>query len=170
MSVCASKGRQGEEGAALRGGDQEPPAVARCGRLNRPLPKLDRALRARSARAAERAGHLQEEGRRPQAGKGQQWSGRDATLGFALAAVPALHGPHVPACGRDTLTISLPGKLRRDLEKMARAEGVTSSEYVRRAVKADIFRRAMRAARRELVPQARAAGLHTDEDVFKIVS
>ncbi len=71
---------------------------------------------------------------------------------------------------RDTLTISLPGKLRRDLAKMARVEGVTSSEYVRRAVKADIFRRAMRAARLELVPQARASGIFTDEDVFKIVS
>jgi Arc/MetJ-type ribon-helix-helix transcriptional regulator len=71
---------------------------------------------------------------------------------------------------RETLTISLPKRLRRDLEKMARAEGVTSSEYVRRAIKADLFRRALRAARRELVPQARARGIYTDEDVFKIVS
>ena len=71
---------------------------------------------------------------------------------------------------RETLTISLPKRLRRDLEKMAKAEGVTSSEYVRRAIKADIFRRALRATRRELVPKARAMGIYTDEDVFKIVS
>jgi Arc/MetJ-type ribon-helix-helix transcriptional regulator len=71
---------------------------------------------------------------------------------------------------RETLTISLPKELRRGLEKMAKAEGVTSSEYVRRAIKADIFRRALRAARRELVPQARAQGIYTDDDVFKIVS
>ena len=71
---------------------------------------------------------------------------------------------------RETLTISLPKELRRGLEKMAKAEGVTSSEYVRRALKADIFRRALRAARRELVPQARAQGIYTDEDVFKTVS
>ena len=71
---------------------------------------------------------------------------------------------------RETLTISLPKELRRGLEKMAKAEGVTSSEYVRRALKADIFRRAMRAARRELVPQARAKSLYTDEDVFKTIS
>ena len=71
---------------------------------------------------------------------------------------------------RETLTISLPKRLRRDLERMARAEGVTSSEYVRRAIKADLFRRALRAARRELVPQARDRGIYTDEDVFKIVS
>ncbi|MGH8092718.1 MAG: CopG family transcriptional regulator [Chthoniobacterales bacterium] len=71
---------------------------------------------------------------------------------------------------RETLTISLPKDLRRGLEKMAKAEGVTSSEFVRRALKADIFRRAMRAARRELVPQARTLGIYTDEDVFKAVS
>ena len=53
---------------------------------------------------------------------------------------------------------------------MAKAEGVTTSEFVRRALKADIFRRAMRGARRELVPQARALGIYTDEDVFKVVS
>jgi Arc/MetJ-type ribon-helix-helix transcriptional regulator len=71
---------------------------------------------------------------------------------------------------RATLTISLPKDLRRDLAKMAKAEGVTGSEYVRRAIKADLFRRALRAARRELVPQARAQGIYTDEDVFKIIS
>jgi metal-responsive CopG/Arc/MetJ family transcriptional regulator len=71
---------------------------------------------------------------------------------------------------RATLTISLPKDLRRDLNKIAKAEGVTGSEYVRRALKADIFRRALRAARRELVPQARAQGIYTDQDVFKIVS
>src|SRR5256885_9920668 len=61
---------------------------------------------------------------------------------------------------RETLTISLPKRLRRDLERMARAEGVTSSEYVRRAIKADLFRRALRAARRELVPRSEE---HTSE-------
>ena len=63
---------------------------------------------------------------------------------------------------RATLTISLSKDLRRNLDKMAKAEGVTGSEYVRRAIKADIFRRALRAARRELVPQARAQGIYTD--------
>ncbi len=71
---------------------------------------------------------------------------------------------------RETLTISLPKELRRNLDRMAKAEGVTSSEYVRRAIKIDIFRRALQASRRELVPQARAQGIYTDEDVFKIVS
>ncbi len=71
---------------------------------------------------------------------------------------------------RETLTISLPNDLRRNLNKMAKAEGVTASEFVRRSVKVALFRRSLQAARRELVPQARARGIYTDEDVFKIIS
>jgi len=71
---------------------------------------------------------------------------------------------------RETLTISLPNDLRRSLNKMAKAEGVTASEFVRRSVKVALFRRSLQAARRELVPQARARGIYTDEDVFKIIS
>ena len=71
---------------------------------------------------------------------------------------------------RETLTVSLPGDLRRNLNKMARAEGVTASEFVRQSVKVALFRRSLQAARRELVPQARAEGIYTDEDVFKIIS
>lgn len=71
---------------------------------------------------------------------------------------------------RETLTISIPPDLRRRLDRMAKAEGVTNSEFVRRALRADLFRRALQAARHELVPQARAHGIFTDEDVFKTVS
>ena len=71
---------------------------------------------------------------------------------------------------RETLTISLPNDLRRSLNKTATAEGVTVSEFVRRSVKVALFRRSLQAARRELVPQARAHGIYTDEDVFKIIS
>ncbi len=71
---------------------------------------------------------------------------------------------------RETLTISLPKDLRRDLDKVAKADGVTASEFVRRSVKVALFRRSLRAARRELLPQARAQGLYTDEDIYPIVS
>jgi len=71
---------------------------------------------------------------------------------------------------RETLTVSLPSNLRRNLDKTAKAEGVTASEFVRQSVKVALFRRSLQVARRELVPQARAQGIYTDEDVFKIVS
>ena len=71
---------------------------------------------------------------------------------------------------RETLTISLPKELRRNLDKTARAEGVTASEFVRRSVKVALFRRSLQAARATLVPKARAEGIYTDEDVFKTIS
>jgi hypothetical protein len=44
------------------------------------------------------------------------------------------------------------------------------SQYVRRALEAEQLAGAFEAARRDLVPKARAKGIYTDEDVFTIVS
>ncbi len=71
---------------------------------------------------------------------------------------------------RETLTISLPKEMRRQLNKAARAEGTTQSEFVRRALKAELFRRALRSARAELLPRARFSGIFSDDDVFQAVS
>jgi Arc/MetJ-type ribon-helix-helix transcriptional regulator len=71
---------------------------------------------------------------------------------------------------RDTLTISLPDQMRRKVQKAAKEDGLSQSEFVRNALKSALFRRALRSARAELVPQARKKGLFTDEDVFRIVS
>lgn len=70
----------------------------------------------------------------------------------------------------EILTIRVPKGTRRRLEKRARAEKLTLSQYVRRALDAEQLLGAFEAARAELVPQARATGVYTDEDVFKIVS
>jgi metal-responsive CopG/Arc/MetJ family transcriptional regulator len=71
---------------------------------------------------------------------------------------------------RATLTISIPKEMRRQLTKAAKAEGTTQSEFVRKALKTELFRRALRAARQDLVPRARSQGIYTDHDVFKSVS
>ena len=68
------------------------------------------------------------------------------------------------------LTIRVPKGTRRKLEKRARAENLTVSQYVRRALEAEQLAGALKAARADLVPLARAKGVYTDEDVFKIVS
>ena len=68
---------------------------------------------------------------------------------------------------RETMTISLPKGMRRDIKRAAKAEGVSQSEYVRRAVLRQQFRTSLAAARAELVPQARKMGIYTDEDVFR---
>lgn len=71
---------------------------------------------------------------------------------------------------RATLTISIPKEMRRQLTKAAKADGTTQSEFVRRALKTELFRRTLRVARAELVPRARSINIYTDDDVFKTVS
>lgn len=71
---------------------------------------------------------------------------------------------------RDTLTISLPKKLRQELAKAAKRERVSQSEFVRAAVQDRLWQDAINASRRRLVPKARSAGIYTDEDVFKRIS
>ena len=71
---------------------------------------------------------------------------------------------------RETLTISLPEPMRREVSRAARQEGLTKSEFVRRALKSALFRRALLNARAELVPRARRKGIYTDEDVFRSIS
>lgn len=71
---------------------------------------------------------------------------------------------------RETLTISLPEDMRRKINRAAKEEGISQSEFVRIAVKNALFRRALRTARAGLVPLARRKGIYTDEDVFRLIS
>ena len=64
----------------------------------------------------------------------------------------------------------MPPVMRKQLSKAAKADGVTQSEFVRKALKTELFRKSFRAARAELVPKARAQNLYTDEDIFETVS
>jgi hypothetical protein len=70
----------------------------------------------------------------------------------------------------EVLTIRVPKGTRRRLEKRARAENLTVSQYVRRALEAEQLAGALESARADLLPLARAKGIYTDEDVFNIVS
>lgn len=71
---------------------------------------------------------------------------------------------------RDTLTVSLPGKTKRLIERAARASGLTTSEYVRLAIFRKLWQDAAAESRRCAVPRARAKGVFTDEDVFRLIS
>ena len=70
----------------------------------------------------------------------------------------------------EVLTIRVPKGTRRKLERRAKAENLTLSQYVRRALETEALLGALEAARAELIPSARAKGVYTDDDVFKIVS
>ena len=71
---------------------------------------------------------------------------------------------------RATMTISLPPALRNEVGRLAKGQGVSESEFVRRAVQQQIWVDAFDKSRRILVPKARANGIYTDEEVFKAVS
>ncbi len=70
----------------------------------------------------------------------------------------------------EVLTIRLPRGTRRRLERRAKAQKISVSQLVRRALDQDEFLTNLASARAELRPQARAQGIYTDEDVFAIVS
>jgi predicted transcriptional regulator len=71
---------------------------------------------------------------------------------------------------RATLTISLPPALRRAVSRCAKDQGLTPSEFVRRAVQQQIWAAAFDESRRLLLPKARAKGIYTDDDVFELIS
>jgi predicted transcriptional regulator len=71
---------------------------------------------------------------------------------------------------RTTLTISLPPPLRQSVARAAKGLGLTESEFVRRALRDQLWQQSFEASRRKLVPKARAKGIYTDEDVFDLVS
>ena len=71
---------------------------------------------------------------------------------------------------RKTLTISLTPALRQHVARTAKGLGLTESEFVRRALHEQLWQQSFEASRRKLVPKARAKGIYTDEDVFKLIS
>lgn len=71
---------------------------------------------------------------------------------------------------RKTLTVSLPAKTKRLIERAARDSGLTTSEYVRLAIFRKLWQDAAAESRRVAVPRARAKGVFSDEEVFRLIS
>jgi predicted transcriptional regulator len=71
---------------------------------------------------------------------------------------------------RDTITIRLPEKLQRDLERFVKAEKTSKSYVIRDAIERYIAIKRFQQLRRKVLPFAEAEGLVTDEDVFKAIS
>ena len=71
---------------------------------------------------------------------------------------------------RDTLTVSLPGRTKQLVERAARENGMTTSEYVRQAIFHELWKDATAESRHRAVARARSRGVFTDEDVFQLIS
>ena len=71
---------------------------------------------------------------------------------------------------RNTITISIPKALRRQIDRVARAEGVSKSALVRASLRDYLFLRQFRGMRKAMLAEAARRGVHTDQDVFDRVS
>ena len=71
---------------------------------------------------------------------------------------------------RETVTISLPQAIRRELDKVAKEEGVSRSDVLRQSLEDFLFVRRFRQLRQRMMAAAQAQGIFTDEDVFTRVS
>jgi hypothetical protein len=71
---------------------------------------------------------------------------------------------------KDTLTIRLPPRDRRELEEIARENGTKVSDVVRDSLRRTLALRHFRICQTLVEPYARAKGILTDEDVFKLIS
>ena len=71
---------------------------------------------------------------------------------------------------RKAVTVSLPEPLTEELDLVSKEAGTSRSEIVREALKRYFALREYRTLRAELIAEAEAKGIVTDEDVFDRVS
>lgn len=71
---------------------------------------------------------------------------------------------------RSTITISVPERMRSELDQVSKAEGVSRSDIVRESLRDYLFVRRFRAMRKSMVSKASRRGVYTDEDVFDRIS
>lgn len=71
---------------------------------------------------------------------------------------------------RGTITIRLPEKLQRDLDRVIKAEKTSKSDVIRDAIEHYIALKRFQQLRKKVLPFAEAEGLVTDEDIFKAIS
>lgn len=67
------------------------------------------------------------------------------------------------------LTISMPKKLAQDVDRLAREESMTRSEFVRDLLRRQIAWRNLEPVRKDFARQARKAGIRTWEDAVRVV-
>jgi metal-responsive CopG/Arc/MetJ family transcriptional regulator len=71
---------------------------------------------------------------------------------------------------RQTVTISLNEETRKELDAIARREGVSRSDLIRESLRGFLFVRNFRRLREAMMAKAKAKGVYTDQDVFDRVS
>lgn len=71
---------------------------------------------------------------------------------------------------RETVTISLPKKIRKELDDIVKENGVSRSDIVREALRQYMLDWEVEKVCRPFRAKARQLGIYSDEDVFRLVS
>jgi len=71
---------------------------------------------------------------------------------------------------RQALTISLPEKINKELNRFIREENTTRSDFVREAISNHLYFKKLQKIRDKFIPHAQNLGIYTDEDVFNLIS
>lgn len=71
---------------------------------------------------------------------------------------------------RKQVTVSLPPKMLKEVDRLARVESRDRSEIVREAVRNWIFDRKLGLLQKMAEPYFAKAGMYSDEDVFRFLS
>lgn len=71
---------------------------------------------------------------------------------------------------RAVVSVSLPEEMASELERAAKKTGRAKSELIKEALRSYLWEERYRKLRKKLVPNAKAGGFVTDEDVFRAVS
>ena len=71
---------------------------------------------------------------------------------------------------RTVLSVSLPEKMAKELDALAKATGRNKSDIVKESLGTFLWETKFRRIKANLRPRAKAAGVITEDDVFKAVS
>jgi len=71
---------------------------------------------------------------------------------------------------RQTISISLPVEIKKELDRVTAKEGLSRSDIIRESLQDYLFVRRFRSLRSRMMAKAQAQGIYTDQDVFDRVS
>ena len=71
---------------------------------------------------------------------------------------------------RETITISIPKEIKKELDEVTAQEGISRSDLVRESLRDYLFIRRFRILRSRMMSRAQSQGLYTDQDIFDRIS
>lgn len=71
---------------------------------------------------------------------------------------------------RSVLSVSLPDKVARELDRFAKSQGRNKSDVVKESISLYLWESQFEGVRKSLGARAKKKGMVTDEDIFKEVS